>query len=94
MQGEGTIPNGSIDEEREQEAYLTEELTEIKIKKPKKPKQPTLQSPAKHTDLGPGQYDPSLDYIKKQAPSYNFAKTEREIKDDRQKDHPGPGKYN
>lgn len=34
MQGEGTIPNGSIDEEKEQDdRYTSEEITEIKIKK-------------------------------------------------------------
>jgi hypothetical protein len=96
MQGEGTIPNGSIDEEKEQDdRFTSEEITEIKIKKSKKPKQPTLESPSKHCELGPGQYDPSLDYVRKQAPSYNWAasKTVREVKD-KKKDHPGPESYN
>lgn len=46
-------------------------------------------------ELGPGQYDPSVDYVKHQAPSYNWgaSKTTREI-ENRNDANPGPGNYN
>ena len=74
---------------------MNEELEEIKIKRAKKKNANTLEDPANNQPLGPGQYDPSLDYTRKQAPSYNWAasKTVRETKD-RKKDLPGPGNYN
>ena len=72
------------------------ELTEIRIKKGK-PKKPVEEQPMLNTgnELGPGQYDPSVDYVKHQAPSCNWgaSRTTRDI-GNRNDSNPGPGNYN
>jgi hypothetical protein len=70
------------------------EVTELKIKEPKKTFPPIYQN-EEDPNIGPGQYDPQTTYTKKQYPAtgWSLSKSTR-LPNNAAPENPGPANYN